>query len=91
MSTLTDALSTLAQSLPASTRKQVYKGVKIAAALATVVLVVLPLLPALGVSYDTTGLAAVLTAVLATVGHLADSNTHPEPLLDPSSAPETTP
>lgn len=91
MSALSDALSTLAQSLPAAQRKQVYKGVKIVAALATVALVVLPLLPRLGVSYDTTGLAAVLTAVLATVGHLADSNTHPEPLLDQSTAPEPTP
>jgi hypothetical protein len=91
MSTMTDALTTLAQSLPAAQRKQVYKGVKIAAAVATVVLVVLPLLPSLGVSYDTTGVAAVLTALLASLGHLADSNTHPEPLLDPSEAPEPTP
>lgn len=91
MSAMTDALNTLAQSLPANVRKQVYKGVKIAAAVGTVVLLLLPLLPSLGVSYDTTGLAAVLTAVLAAVGHLADSNTHPEPLLDQSEAPEPTP
>ena len=91
MSTLSDALRDLAQQLPAKTRKMVYKVTKIVAAVATIALLVLPLLPSLGVSYDTTGLAAALTFVLAAVGHLADSNTHPDPLLDASEAPEPTP
>lgn len=91
MSALSDALSLMAQQLPAPTRKKVYKVTKFVAALATVVLLVLPLLPSLGVEYDTTIVGAIATFVLATVGHLADSNTHPMPLLDPSEAPEPTP
>ena len=90
MSTLSDSLSELAQQLPPKTRKTVYKVTKIVAALATIVLLILPVLPSMGVSYDTTGVAAAVTLVLTLVGHLADSNTHPAPLLDASEAPEPT-
>lgn len=63
-------------SLPANVRKQVYRLVKRAAALVTVVLVVLPLLPSLGVNWSKEGVAlTVATAVLAGLGQLADPNT----------------
>lgn len=63
-------------SLPANVRKQVYRVVKRLALLATLVLLVLPLLPGLGVNWSEQTLATTIaTAVLAALGQLADPNT----------------
>lgn len=77
---LSDALSQMAQALPAATRKKVYKVAKFVAGLLTLVLLALPLLPSLGVNWSEAGVVAtVATAILAAISHLADSNTHPTP------------
>lgn len=78
-----------ANHLPAVWRKRVYKSVKVVAGLATLFLVVLPLLPNFGlVLNDTARYGAILTAAIAFLGHLADANTFPEPAVDLTPAPE---
>jgi len=73
---LTDDLRDLARQLPAQVRKRVYKTAKIVASLATLVLLVLPALPELGVEWSGAKIVgAVLSVVIAVLGHLADSNT----------------
>jgi len=92
LSNLALLLGSWANSLPAVWRKRLYKTVKVLAGVATLALIVLPMLPSLGVDLPTNvRWDAVLTAALAFLGHLADSNTHPEPALDTGEAPEPTP
>lgn len=83
-------LGSWANHLPAVWRKRVYKGVKVLAGLATLALLVMPLLPGLGVQFSqSTAVTAGLTAALAFLGHLADRNTVVEPQVDVTPAPET--
>ena len=92
LSNLSLLLGAWAHSLPAVWRKRVYKGSKVVAGLATVALLVLPALPGMGVNWSQGSVvAAVATALLTVVGHMADSNTTVAPLLDTSPAPESTP
>jgi uncharacterized membrane protein len=81
MSKLTDAadaLSKVARQLPIATRKRLYRWTKVLAGLATLVLLVLPLLPTLGVNWSESGVViTVLTGLLTFLGHVADSNTAP--------------
>lgn len=77
--------------LPTTVRKRFYQGVKWVGILATLAVLVLPELDAAGLhwSYETTALA-VASALVGLTGHIADSNTFPEPLADMSPAPEPT-
>jgi hypothetical protein len=74
--------------LPTVTRKRVYKWVKVAASVATFLLLVLPELPSLGLTLPSSKVAA-LTAVLAAVAHLADRNTQTPVQVDVTPAPES--
>src|SRR5690242_12268501 len=88
---LSNLLSGWANSLPAAYRKRVYQTIKVLAGLATLALIVLPYLPQVGINLPTdVRWDAVLTGLLAFLGHLADKNTFPEPLVDVTPAPEPT-
>lgn len=79
-----------ANSLPTNVRKRIYQTVKVLSGLATLALLVLPLLPGLGVEVPTPARwDALFTAALAFLGHLADKNTHVEPAVEMFDAPET--
>lgn len=82
-------LGSWATHLPTATRKRFYQGVKVLASLATLALLVLPMLPNMGVTLsDPHGTTVVLTALLALLGHVADRNTVVEPQVDVTPAPE---
>lgn len=67
-------------SLPANTRKKVYKVMKYLGALSTLALVVLPTLPGLGLDFSKASVVtAVATALLFLTGQLADPNTPKAP------------
>lgn len=86
------ALGAWANTLPAGVRKKVYQTVKLLSSLATVVLIVLPYLPQIGVNLPTdVRWYAAFTFGLGLLSHLADRNTHPEPLADAAPAPEVHP
>jgi hypothetical protein len=88
-SNLAFALGSWANHLAPSTRKAFYKATKIVASVATVALIVLPYLPQVGVNLPpNVQWDAVLTALLAFLGHLADRNTVTEPAVDMTTAPE---
>lgn len=73
-------LQMYAQVVPVKARKVTYKTVKILASLATLALVLWPELPSVGVTIPNADRwAGVLTAVIALLGHLADSNTQTTP------------
>lgn len=81
-----------ANALPTSVRKRVYQGVKYLSALATLVLIVLPYLPTVGVNLPTdVRWYAAFTFGLSLLSHLADRNTFPDPLADAAPAPEVHP
>lgn len=91
LSQLAAMLGNWAKMVPAHYRAMIYKVVKVLAALATVALLVLPSLPSAGVHLPNSDYyGAILTGILAFLGHLADSNVNPDPLSpDMSPAPET--
>lgn len=91
-SNLAYMLGSWANHLPATQRKAVYKTTKITASIATVALIVLPYLPQVGVNLPpNVQWDAILTALLAFLGHLADRNTVTEPMVDMTEAPEVHP
>ena len=88
-STLATVLGGWANSLPAVWRKRIYQTVKVLAGVATLALIVLPYLPQFGVNWSGQEVAVTaLTAALAFLGHLAAANTHTDPLVDVTPAPE---
>lgn len=85
-------LGAWANTLPTNVRKRVYQVVKYLASAATLVLIVLPYLPEVGVTLPTAERwYAAFTFGLGLLSHLADRNTHPEPLADAAPAPEVHP
>jgi hypothetical protein len=71
---LLDYLKGVEDSLPRATRHKVYKVVRLLAAVATLVLLGLPLLPKVGVDTSTDLVAAGLTFLLTALSHLAAPN-----------------
>lgn len=83
------ALQTIFTALPAAVRKGIYKIVKIIAAIITLALLILPAFPEIGITLPGSDrYLAIGTAILALLGHLADSNTITDPLVDVNPAPE---
>lgn len=83
------ALQTIFTALPASVRKAIYKVVKILAAIVTLALLVLPAFPEVGINLpDSDRYFAIGTGLVTLLGHLADSNTNTDPLVDVNPAPE---
>ena len=83
------ALQTIFTAIPARARKAIYKTAKIVAAVVTLALLILPALPQVGVTLPGSDRwLAIGTGILTLLGHLADSNTNTEPLVDVNPAPE---
>lgn len=90
LTSLADLLGGWARTMPTVWRKRVYKAVKIASGLATLALLLLPMLPSLGVTLPAdVRWDAVFTGLLAFLGHLADTHTDPGASLVPS-VPQST-
>lgn len=87
LSKLAFLLGSWAQMLPPGARAALYKSLKVLAALGTVALLVLPSVTAW--LPNEAYYAAIITAALAFVSHVAGSNLSPDPTLpDVSPAPE---
>lgn len=86
------ALGSWARHLPVVWRKRFYFTTKVLAGLATLLLLLLPLLPGLGVTLPANvEWGAILTGLLTFLGHIADENTHVPAPPDTNPAPEPTP